>query len=70
MTHMRELNVMPSVTVGEDGKETGWKQLAESEKERKREHIRREIEDRLSAYYSAHPEEWEIFAGKVLRENG
>lgn len=67
---MRELNVMPSVTVGEDGKETGWKQLAGSEKERKREYMCREIEDRLSAYYSAHPEEWEILAGKVRRENG
>lgn len=65
MACSRESGLLSSVIVGEDGTETKWNQLSEQEKERLIENICRKTGERLSVYYSSHPEEWEEFAGKI-----
>lgn len=69
MARSREPGLQPSVIIGKDGTEMEWNPLSEQEKERQIENICRKAGERLSVYYSAHPEEWEEFAGKIREEN-
>lgn len=54
----RELEILPSLIMLEDGSLTEWERLGQEEKEEKEQKICERIQEKWGFYFAAEPEEW------------